>query len=85
MIVTVVNESQCMSCYTDFFPKHNLDAGLLARYAYGESLENGMQARLLMTIYDKKYRSEDIGVVEYGNKVYLYPMSALEEWRYIDG
>ena len=79
MIVKVLDENKCMPCIPEFFPRHNLDAGLLSRYAYGRVMDDGAEGKLLMTIYDDEYRSEDIGVVEWFDRIYLVPMDALEE------
>lgn len=79
MLVRVLDGSQCIPCDTEFFSKNNLDSGLLVRYAYGKTLYDGAKGRLLMTIYDDEFRSEDIGVVEWFDRIYLIPMDALEE------
>ena len=78
MVVRVINEDQCLPCVPEFFPQNNLDAGLLARYAYGRVMENGIEGKLLMTIYgqDGDY---DIGVVEWCDRIYLILMDALEK------
>lgn len=79
MLVRVLDGNQCIPCDTEFFPKHNLDSGLLSRYAYGRVMDDDAVGRLLMTIYDDEFRSEDVGVVEWFDRIYLIPMDALEE------